>query len=229
MTATEEKIQLPPCWKKQLSSEFSKDYMLNLKKFLVLEYQQGKTIYPARNDYFSAFNHTLFDEVKVVIIGQDPYHGPNQAHGLCFSVKPGVPPPPSLLNIYKELNHSLNMAKPCHGDLTSWAQQGVLLLNSVLTVEKGQASSHRAKGWERFTDEVIRRLNDQRKDLVFLLWGNYAQQKGQIINPNKHLILQSTHPSPLSASRGFLGCNHFIKTNEFLAHKNIEPILWALD
>lgn len=202
--------------------------MQYLKVFLIDQYRQGKTIYPSKKDYFNAFIQTPFEQVKVVIIGQDPYHGPNQAHGLSFSVPKGVKIPPSLLNIYKELESSLKLKRPSHGDLSAWAKQGVLLLNSVLTVENGQAGSHRAQGWERFTDQVIHRLSAKKQKLVFLLWGNYARQKGQIIDRQKHLILEAPHPSPLSARRGFIGCQHFQLTNDYLKKNNQTPINWHL-
>ncbi len=221
-------LKIEESWKNQIGSEFNKTYMLNLKKFLIQEAEKGKVIYPNGNNIFSAFNETSFDNVKAVIIGQDPYHGPSQAHGMCFSVKPGIKPPPSLKNIYKELQADIGFKAPSHGYLLSWAEQGVLLLNTVLTVERAQAGSHRGKGWEQFTDEVIRVLNSKKENLVFFLWGSPAQKKGSIIDQNKHFVLKSVHPSPLSAHRGFLGCRHFSKANEFLSSKGIDPIEWQL-
>ena len=221
-------IKLEPSWKKVLMVEFEKDYMLNLKSFLKDELRKGKTIYPIGSDIFSAFDHTPFDETKVVIIGQDPYHGPNQAHGLCFSVKPGVSIPPSLLNIYKEMESDLGIKQPKHGYLVHWAEQGVLMLNAVLTVEAKKAASHSGKGWESFTDKVIDILNKEKEDLVFVLWGNFAQKKGEKIDRKKHFVLESTHPSPFSAYRGFLGSKHFSKINHFLKSKGKTEIDWQL-
>lgn len=224
----ERKIQLDSSWLQYLESEFSQEYMLSLKNFLQKEKKQGKQIYPPGDLIFNAFNSTPLDKVKVVILGQDPYHGPGQAHGLCFSVLPGVQIPPSLKNIYKELKSDLGIEPASHGYLQSWAEQGVLLLNAVLTVERFNAASHQGKGWELFTDKVVKVLNDQRQDLVFLLWGSYAQKKGQIIDRKRHHVLQSTHPSPLSAHRGFLGCRHFSQTNIYLEQKGQPGINWAL-
>ncbi len=220
--------QIEASWKKQLGSEFEKDYMKSLRGFLREEYQMGKTIFPKKTEYFSAFSQTPFEQVKVVILGQDPYHGPGQAHGLCFSVRPGVKPPPSLVNIYKELNADLGVTMPNHGFLEAWAQQGVLLMNSVMTVEQGQAASHRNKGWEIFTDRVIETLNQRETPLVFILWGSYAQKKGAFVDRKKHLVLSGPHPSPLSAHRGFFGCRHFSKANDFLIKNNQAPIDWEL-
>ena len=202
--------------------------MKSLKNFLVSEISAGKTIYPKGTEYFSALNLTPFDKVKVVILGQDPYHGPNQAHGLCFSVKPEIPPPPSLINIYKELHSDLGIAPQRHGFLESWAKQGVLLLNSVLTVEQGNAGSHQKKGWENFTDAVIESLNNESENLVFVLWGAYAQKKGQFIDREKHLVLESVHPSPLSAHRGFFGTKPFSQINQYLIQHGSVPIDWEL-
>ncbi|MGA0934681.1 MAG: uracil-DNA glycosylase [Pseudohongiellaceae bacterium] len=221
-------VKLAPAWLAHLQSEFEQNYMRALKVFLQQEKRLGKTIYPPGDQIFNALNTTPLDRVKVVIFGQDPYHGPRQAHGLCFSVQPGVPVPPSLLNIYKELQADLGIAPARHGCLQSWAEQGVLLLNAVMTVEKFKAASHQGKGWERFTDHVVEILNAQRENLVFLLWGSYAQKKGQIIDCKRHLVLQSTHPSPLSAHRGFLGCRHFSQTNAYLTETGQTPIDWAL-
>lgn len=223
-----ERIKLKNCWKLKLSEEFEKPYMQKLKQFLVSEYKSGKTIYPHGDKYFEALNLTGFSDVKVIILGQDPYHNPNQAHGLCFSVKPGVPPPPSLVNIYKELKEDQKFKIPDHGYLKSWATQGVLLLNSTLTVEANKAGSHQNKGWENFTDVIIQKLNEEKESLVFILWGSYAQKKGSFIDTNKHLVLKSVHPSPLSSYRGFFGCKHFSKANEFLTQKNRKPIDWSI-
>lgn len=227
MTTTSE-IKIENSWKQQLDEEFTKPYMQSLKQFLLQEKHAKKVIYPKGNEIFNAFKFTPFDQVKVVILGQDPYHGPNQAHGLCFSVKPGVAIPPSLLNIYKELNHDLGIRPVKHGFLQSWARQGVLLLNSVLTVENGRAASHQGKGWEQFTDQVIAKLNARKKPVIFVLWGNYAQRKGQFIDQNRHFVLSSPHPSPLSASRGFFGNKHFSTINNILVSQGDEPINWQL-
>jgi len=202
--------------------------MLELHKFLREEKALGKTIYPAVDEIFAALNATPFDAVKVVILGQDPYHGPGQAHGLCFSVRPDVPVPPSLRNIYKELAGDVNFVPPKHGCLYEWAQQGVLLLNSVLTVEGSLAASHKGKGWEKFTDSVVNQLNDEAENIVFVLWGNYAQKKGEMIDRQRHLVLQSPHPSPLSVSRGFYGNHHFTKINEYLRTHDKTVIDWQL-
>jgi len=215
-------------WKKVLDGEFRKPYFPVLKNFLVDE-KKKYTIYPPGPRIFAAFNHTPFHKVKVVILGQDPYHGPGQAHGLCFSVPMGVQQPPSLKNIFIELQSDLNIPIPKHGNLERWAEQGVLLLNATLTVRANQAGSHQKKGWEIFTDKVIETLSEKRENLVFLLWGNYAIQKSALIDPGKHLILKSVHPSPLSASRGFFGCRHFSKANGYLDQKNIEPVNWNLN
>lgn len=221
-------LQIEPSWKNQIGEEFEKPYMSDLKGFLKTEYDKGKTIYPRKTEYFEAFNHTPFDNVKVVILGQDPYHGPGQAHGLCFSVRPGIKTPPSLVNIYKELKTDLGIENSGHGYLVSWAKQGVLLLNSVMTVEKGQAASHRNRGWETFTDRVIEALNERSEPMVFMLWGSYAQKKGAFVDREKHLVLNGPHPSPLSAHRGFFGCGHFSKANEFLIKNQQAPIDWEL-
>lgn len=223
-----DRIQLEPSWKAHLLPEFSKPYMQELKSFLRRELEAKKTIYPKGTEYFAALNHTPFDKVKVVIIGQDPYHGVDQAHGLCFSVKPGVDIPPSLQNIYKELKNDLGIEPAKHGHLDYWAQQGVLLLNATLTVEAGKAGSHQKKGWEQFTDRVIDVLNRDREGLVFVLWGSYAQKKGEFIDRKKHFVLAGPHPSPLSAHRGFFGCKHFSKINEYLKSRGQEPIDWRL-
>ena len=202
--------------------------MQNLRQFLLQEKQAGKTIYPEGKNIFNALNLLAFEDVKVVIIGQDPYHGPGQSHGLCFSVMPGVAIPPSLKNIFKEIQTDLGIPPANHGYLTSWAEQGVLLLNSVLTVEMDRAASHQGKGWERFTDAIIQRLNSEHSGLVFFLWGSYAQKKGAIIDPKRHLVLQSVHPSPLSAHRGFFGNQHFSKANDYLQDQSKSPINWEL-
>ena len=222
------RVQLEPSWKQRLLAEFEKDYMENLRGFLLKEKKSGKTIYPKGDEYFSAFNLTPFENVKVVIIGQDPYHGPNQAHGLCFSVKPGVPFPPSLQNIFKELHAELGLPIPSHGCLNGWAKQGVLLLNAVLTVEQGKAAAHQGKGWETFTDAVIHKVNEELDNVVFLLWGAYAQKKGNFIDGEKHCVLKSPHPSPLSAHRGFFGNGHFKKCNDYLMSKGRQPIDWRV-
>lgn len=220
-------VQLESSWKNRLLPEFQKNYMKRLKDFLQEERKKNKKIYPKGKEYFSALDLTPFEKVKVVILGQDPYHGPHQAHGLCFSVLPGVPTPPSLLNIYKELKKDLNIPIASHGFLKSWAEQGVFLLNNTLTVEAGKAGSHRGQGWEEFTDKVIQLLNQERENLVFLLWGRPAAQKADMIDTEKHFVLKAPHPSPFSADRGFFGCRHFSKTNEFLKSKNIDPIDWS--
>lgn len=222
----QKEIKLIDSWKNILIDEFDKPHMLQLKKFLVEEKKKGKTIYPPSSEIFNALNLLPFDQIKVVILGQDPYHGPGQAHGLCFSVREGTPNPPSLQNIFKEIEQEFG-AKPTKGDLTNWTNQGVLLLNATLTVEKDKAGSHQKKGWEEFTDRVIAELNKNREHLVFLLWGSYAQNKGQFIDTKKHLVLKSPHPSPLSAHRGFLGCGHFKKANEYLVKNGLEPIKWV--
>lgn len=221
-------IILHESWKAPLLPEFNSDYMAALKSFLVAEKAAGKTIYPKGNEWFRALDLTPLDAVRVVILGQDPYHGPSQAHGLCFSVKPGVRPPPSLVNIYKELESDLGLPRPRHGFLEHWARQGVLLLNSVLTVEMAKAASHSQKGWERFTDAVIRLINDKPEPVVFLLWGAYAQKKAAFVDTSRHLVLKAAHPSPLSAHNGFLGCKHFSATNAFLESKGLAPIDWLL-
>lgn len=224
------KVQLDESWKYNLAEFLLSPQMDALRDFLLQEKQQNKVIYPPRSLIFNALNTTPLNQVKVVIIGQDPYHGPNQAHGLSFSVQRGVALPPSLRNIFHELHTDLGVPIPKHGDLTHWAEQGVLLLNSVLTVEAGQPTSHQKQGWEDFTDHVIDVLNQQREHIVFILWGAYAQRKGQRIDPNKHLILKAAHPSPLAANRGgFFGCKVFSKSNNYLKQNGIEPIDWQLD
>ncbi|MGB8484023.1 MAG: uracil-DNA glycosylase [Acinetobacter bohemicus] len=225
-----DKIQLDAGWKSGLSEFLLSPKMDELKDFLVQEKKADKIIYPPSSLIFNALNTTPLANVKVVILGQDPYHGPNQAHGLSFSVQKGVAIPPSLRNIFHELNTDLGVVKPIHGDLTRWAEQGVLLLNAVLTVEAGQPTSHQKRGWEDFTDHVIDVLNEQRNHVVFILWGAYAQRKGQRIDQNKHLVLKAAHPSPLAANRGgFFGCKVFSKSNNYLKQNGIEPINWQLD
>jgi len=228
MATRDKKIDLHPSWLTHLSAEFEQPYMQHLKAFLLAEKQQGKVIYPASNNIFNAFNSTPLNEVKVVILGQDPYHGPNQAHGLCFSVQPGIRPPPSLQNMFKELNRDIGLAIPAHGCLQSWANQGVLLLNATLTVEQALAGSHQGQGWEVFTDKAIQLVNEQCEGVVFLLWGSYAQKKAAFINTKKHLVLKAPHPSPLSAHRGFIGCGHFSAVNQYLQRSNKLPINWQL-
>lgn len=223
-----ERIQLETSWKKRLLNEFQKEYMVKLRAFLLQEKKAGKVIYPKGDEYFNAFNLTPFEKVKVVIIGQDPYHGPNQAHGLCFSVRPQVPFPPSLQNIFKEINAELGLPLPEHGCLTHWAEQGVLLLNAVLTVEQSKAAAHQGKGWETFTDAVIHRVNDELDNVVFMLWGAYAQKKGSFIDTSKHMVLKSPHPSPLSAHRGFFGNGHFKACNDYLEAQGLAPIDWSV-
>ncbi|OTG66268.1 uracil-DNA glycosylase [Acinetobacter sp. ANC 4470] len=225
-----DKIQLDAGWKSGLSEFLLSPKMDELKDFLVQEKKADKVIYPPSSLIFNALNTTPLTNVKVVILGQDPYHGPDQAHGLSFSVQKGVAIPPSLRNIFHELNTDLGVVKPVHGDLTRWAEQGVLLLNAVLTVEAGQPTSHQKRGWEDFTDHVIDVLNEQCEHIVFILWGAYAQRKGQRIDQNKHLVLKAAHPSPLAANRGgFFGCKVFSKSNNYLKQNGIEPINWQLD
>ncbi len=215
-------------WDDILALEWKSPYYILLRKFLKEEYS-NRTIYPDMYDIFNALKYTSFDSIKAVIIGQDPYHGAGQAHGLCFSVKKGVEIPPSLQNIYKELNNDLGIQPPNHGYLVDWAKQGVLMLNTALTVRAGQAASHRGHGWERFTDRVIEKLNEKQTPVVFLLWGRPAAEKAKIITNPIHLKLEAPHPSPLSAYRGFFGCKHFSKANKFLESKGIEPINWQID
>lgn len=220
-------IKLDRTWLDVIGEEFNKPYMQKLRSFLVDEKSNGKVVFPPGNLIFNALNTTPFDKVRVVIIGQDPYHGLHQAHGLCFSVQDGVDIPPSLVNIYKEIAAEYGTPIPKTGDLTYWAEQGVLLLNATLTVRQSQAGSHQNKGWEEFTDAVIRAVNDKHKHIVFLLWGSYAQKKGAFIDRKKHLVLQAPHPSPLSAHRGFLGCGHFKSTNDYLVQNGLRPIDWT--
>ncbi|MCA6061906.1 MULTISPECIES: uracil-DNA glycosylase [unclassified Thalassolituus] len=220
--------ELHPSWQAVLGSELEQPYMHNLREFLKAEKAAGKVIFPPGPQIFNAFNHTPFQQVRVVIIGQDPYHGPGQAHGLSFSVQPGVKIPPSLVNIFKEIEGDLGLRMSGSGDLTPWADQGVLLLNATLTVEQANAGSHQGKGWEQFTDAAIRALNEQREGLVFVLWGSYAQKKGAVIDPQKHLVLKSVHPSPLSAHRGFFGNRQFSRINDYLISRGEAPIQWQL-
>ena len=223
------RVQLHESWKTPLAATFLTPYMANLRYFLAEEKKQGKTIYPPASEYFNALNTTPLSQVKVVILGQDPYHGVGQAHGLCFSVRKGIAIPPSLRNVYRELSTDVNAQPVNHGDLSAWAQQGVLLLNSVLTVEAGLAASHQGRGWELFTDEVIKVINEQCQGVVFLLWGSYAQKKGQHIDTQKHLVLKAAHPSPMAANRGgFFGCKHFSLANAYLVEQGLTPINWQL-
>lgn len=218
-------VKLHDSWKSRLKSEFASPYFTDLVDFVKNEYQRN-IVYPHPKNLFRALDLCPFDSAKVVILGQDPYHGPGQANGLCFSVHDDIPFPPSLLNIYKEIQTDLGIPIPSSGNLDRWAKQGVLLLNATLTVRANQAGSHQNKGWERFTDAIVQSLSDEKENLVFLLWGNYAQKKGAIINRTKHLILESAHPSPLSAYNGFFGCRHFSKTNIYLMLHGLDPINW---
>ncbi|HQW44730.1 MAG: uracil-DNA glycosylase [Chitinophagaceae bacterium] len=221
-------VKIEASWKEVLKGEFSKPYFQQIPLHLKTEKSQGKTIYPPGSLIFNAFNTTPFDKVKVVILGQDPYHGAGQAHGLCFSVQKGVPSPPSLVNIFKELQDDIGVEIPNHGNLTHWAQQGVFLLNASLTVRAGEPMSHSKIGWAEFTDTVIKKISEQKKNVVFLLWGKFAQEKRVLIDESKHCILRSVHPSPLSAHAGFFGCKHFSKTNAYLVSKGIDPVDWSL-
>jgi len=220
-------IRLEASWKRHLADEFSQRYMIELREFLLERKRAGAVIYPPGPLIFNALDSTPFDQVKVVILGQDPYHGPGQAHGLCFSVRDGVELPPSLRNIFREIEDDLGCRCPASGNLQSWADQGVLLLNAVLTVERGRAGAHQGKGWERFTDRVVTELNEHRDGLVFMLWGSHAMKKGAVIDRDRHLVLTAPHPSPLSAQRGFFGCRHFSKANAWLAKRGEKPIEWA--
>jgi uracil-DNA glycosylase len=221
-------VNLHESWLKPLQAEFDAPYMAALKAFLVAERDAGKRIFPKGSEWFHALDATPLGDVRAVILGQDPYHGEGQAHGLCFSVKPGVPPPPSLINIYKELESDMGVKPPRHGYLESWTKQGVLLLNAVLTVEAHKAASHQGKGWERFTDAVIREVNNLERSVVFILWGSYAQKKAAFVDTSRHLVLKSAHPSPLSAHNGFFGSKPFSKANTFLEANGQKPIDWAL-
>ena len=219
-------VKIEESWKKHLEEEFQRDYFKNLAKFVRGEYEES-TIYPPGKEIFRAFDHAPFDKVKVVILGQDPYHGPGQANGLCFAVSEGVRLPPSLKNIYKEIESDLGIKMPEKGSLENWARQGVLLLNATLTVRERAAGSHQKKGWEEFTDAAIRSLSEERENLVFMLWGRYARDKGSIVDKNKHLVLESPHPSPFSANSGFFGCKHFSKANAYLKENGKEEIDWS--
>lgn len=222
-------VQLEPSWLAVLAPEFERPYMQRLREFLRGEKAARKTIYPRGGDIFAALDLCPFEQVKVVIIGQDPYHGPGQAHGLCFSVRPGTPQPPSLINIFQEIEADIGNGRKMprdRGCLDAWARQGVLLLNAVLTVEQGRAGSHQGKGWEEFTDRIVAALNERRDGLVFLLWGNYAQKKGAMVDRKRHCVLEAPHPSPLSAHRGFLGCRHFSKANAWLEEHGGKPVDW---
>ena len=223
-----ERIKLEPSWKARVGDWFARDDMRALSVFLRERKAAGARIYPPGPQIFAAFEATPFEQVKVVVLGQDPYHGPGQAHGLCFSVQPGVSVPPSLDNIYKEIHRDLGLPRPDHGCLLPWAHRGVLLLNAVLTVEDGRAGAHQGKGWEGFTDHVVDTLNREREGLVFLLWGSYAQAKGKVIDPRRHRVLKAPHPSPLSAHRGFIGCGHFSSANDYLARQGQAPVDWSL-
>ena len=226
--ATQADIRLGQGWLERIGGEFDQPYMAELKRFLLAEREQGKRIFPKGSEWFRALNLTPPEKVRVVILGQDPYHGPGQAHGLCFSVKYGVQTPPSLKNIYRELESDLGIAPARHGFLEHWADQGVLLLNTVLTVEMARPASHRDRGWERFTDRIIAEVNSKEEPVVFMLWGSYAQKKAAFVDTSKHLVLKAPHPSPLSAHSGFFGCRHFSKANDFLESHGLPPIDWAL-
>ena len=226
--ASADRIRLEPSWKARIGDWLLRPEMQALSEFLRQRKAAGARIYPPGPEIFAAFDATPFEQVKVVVLGQDPYHGPGQAHGLCFSVLPGVPVPPSLLNIYKEIEAGLGLPRPEHGCLLPWARRGVLLLNAVLTVEDGRAGAHQGKGWEGFTDRAIQALAEEREGLVFMLWGSYAQAKGKVIDPRRHRVLKAPHPSPLSAHRGFLGCGHFAAANEYLQRRGQPPVDWSL-
>jgi uracil-DNA glycosylase len=228
MTEITTELRLPASWRAALAGEFRQPYMGDLQRFLHAEREAGKNIFPPEPNWLRALELTPLEQVRIVILGQDPYHGEGQAHGLCFSVQPGVRTPPSLRNIYKELKSDLGIEPAGHGFLEHWARQGVLLLNSVLTVEMGRAASHRKRGWERFTDAVVQAVNAKTQAVVFMLWGNDAQQKASFVDASRHLVLTAAHPSPLSAHNGFLGCRHFSKANAFLASHGHRPVDWAL-
>lgn len=221
-------VQIEESWKTALKPEFAKTYFQNIVTFLKTEKMANRTIYPPGALIFNAFNTTPFDNVKVVILGQDPYHGPGQAHGLCFSVSDGVPPPPSLVNIFKELQSDVGVAIPDHGNLTKWAEQGVLLLNASLTVRAAEPMSHSQIGWAEFTDNVIKKISEEKENVVFILWGKFAGAKQVLIDETKHLVLKAAHPSPLSAYSGFFGCRHFSKANDYLMRNGKDPVNWAL-
>jgi uracil-DNA glycosylase len=224
---TEVQPKIDESWKDMLKDEFKAPYFADLKSFLIEE-KKKQTVYPPGSLIFNAFDKTPFEKVRVVILGQDPYHGRGQAHGLCFSVPEGIQPPPSLVNIFKELNNDLGIPVPNHGNLTKWSEQGVLLLNATLTVRANQAGSHQGKGWETFTDAVIKTISDKAQNVVFLLWGRYAQNKSSLVDPQKHYVLKAAHPSPFSASNGFFGCRHFSKTNEYLKNNGFAEIDWKI-
>jgi len=226
MTETD-RIKLEPGWKAALSGPFASSYIAELRAFLIAERTAGKRIFPPPSEWFAALEMTPLDRVRVVILGQDPYHGAGQGHGLCFSVREGVRLPPSLVNIYKELVADLGIPRPAHGDLSAWARQGVLLLNSVLTVEEGRAGAHQGKGWERFTDAIVRALADGPRPIAFILWGAYAQRKAAFVDPARHLVIKSAHPSPLSAHNGFFGSRPFSKVNTWLSARGEAPIIWG--
>jgi uracil-DNA glycosylase len=226
--STSTAVKLHPSWLERLSGEFAEHYMHDLKRFLLAERERGKHIFPKGGEWFRALDLTPPEQVRVVILGQDPYHGEGQAHGLCFSVRHGVRPPPSLVNIFKEMESDLGIRPARHGFLEHWAEQGVLLLNSVLTVEMGRAASHRERGWERFTDRIVREVNEKTEPVVFMLWGSYAQKKAAFVDTSRHLVLKAAHPSPLSAHSGFFGCRHFSRANAFLESRGLKPIDWAL-
>ncbi len=222
-------VQIEPSWKEVLKNEFTKPYFLEIVTFLKIEKNAGKIIYPPGALLFNAFNQTPFNKVKVVIIGQDPYHNPGQAHGLSFSVPNGIKPPPSLVNIYKEIQKDLGIAMPVsYGNLTRWAEQGVLLLNAILTVRANEPASHAKIGWMNFTDSVITKISDEKKGVIFLLWGKFAQEKQLLIDETKHFVLKAAHPSPFSADKGFFGCKHFSKTNDLLTNQGLTPVDWKL-
>ncbi|MFT3824038.1 MAG: uracil-DNA glycosylase [Chitinophagaceae bacterium] len=221
-------VKIHESWKEVLKGEFSQPYFPEIVTFLRTEKEAGKTIYPPGSLIFNAFNTTPFDHVKVVLLGQDPYHGPGQAHGLCFSVQDGITPPPSLVNIYKELNSDIGVPISRSGNLIKWAQQGVLMLNASLTVRANEPMSHSKIGWATFTDAVIKTVSAKKEHVVFLLWGKFAQEKAVLVDAGKHLVLKAAHPSPYSASNGFFGCRHFSKTNEYLVKNGIEPIDWSI-
>ena len=228
MNTPRKPIDIHPSWLLHLQSEFDAPYMQGLREFLVEQKRLGKVVFPESANIFNAFNSTPLDKIKVVILGQDPYHGPRQAHGLCFSVQPGIAVPPSLLNMYKELEADVGFKIPAHGYLQTWANQGVLLLNATLTVEQGNAGAHQGRGWETFTDRAIQLVSEQCSGVVFLLWGSYAQKKAVLVDAKKHLILKAPHPSPLSAYRGFFGSKHFSKANAYLQQQGKSPIEWQL-
>lgn len=221
-------LRLEDSWKQRLGPEFEQPYMRQLKQFLQQRKSAGARIYPPGSLIFNALDSTPFESVRAVVLGQDPYHGPGQAHGLCFSVQPGVQTPPSLKNIYQAMQRDLGTQPASHGCLQAWAERGVLLLNAVLTVEAGQAGSHQGKGWERFTDRIVELLNQERDHLVFMLWGSAAQRKGAVVDESRHLVLRAPHPSPLSAHRGFFGCKHFSRANQYLEQHGLEPVDWSL-